>query len=116
MRITNLVFLSFLLLFSCKKDNEVTLYGNDECLPENVSFSGYIMPLINNSCATTACHVQGGSGNGLLENYAQVKVMIDNGSFEQRVVVEQNMPSSENLSSCQIETIRQWIEEGALNN
>ena len=110
------IFILTVFFVNCKKDNEEELYGKDECNPEMVSFSKFILPLINNSCATTGCHVQGGSGNGLFENYDQVKVKIDNGSFEQRVLVSKDMPPSQNLSDCQIKTIRKWIDEGALNN
>jgi len=116
MRTVVILFSCLCLLIGCKKDSEEALYGNEECLPKDVSFSIYVLPLIKNSCAITGCHVQGGSGNGVFENYDQVKSKVDNGSFLQRVVISRDMPPSGNLSSCEIETIRQWLIEGALNN
>lgn len=101
---------------SCRKDNEQDLYGDSECLPENVSFSNDIQPIISNSCAVVGCHVQGGLGNGLFENYDQVKTKVDNGALMDRVVVAQDMPPTASLSACQIEFVRQWILEGALDN
>jgi len=116
MRIAFLLFLFSLLLFGCKKDNEESLYPEKEPLPEEVSFSVNILPLINNSCATTGCHVQGGSGNGLFENYNQVKSKVDNGSLLQRVTVSRDMPPSGNLPSAQVDLMEKWILDGAPNN
>lgn len=105
-----------LILSSCYKDKEDLLYGDVVCDPIDVSFSNDIMPIISNSCAIVGCHVQGGSGNGLFENYNQVKTKVDNGSLMQRVVVDQDMPPSGSLTPCQITYIQQWIEDGAPNN
>lgn len=103
-------------LNSCYYDKEDLLYGNEDCNPSGVSFSQDITPIINASCATSGCHVQGGNANGLFENYDQVKVKVDNGSFRDRVVVQQDMPPSSSLSNCQIKYIQQWLDEGAPNN
>ncbi len=114
---TNLVIISCLFLFSsCYKDNEENLYGENDCAPMDVSFAGDILPIVNNSCAIVGCHVQGGLGNGLFENYDQVKTKVDNGSLYQRVVVVQDMPKVGTLTPCQIQYIQQWIGEGAPNN
>ena len=109
---------SLLLLSSCRTDSEEALYPVDEnvCEPEQVSYSITISPLIKNYCATVGCHVQGGGGNGIFENYAQVKAKVDNGSFLQRVIVAQDMPPSGSLTDCEIKTIQQWLTEGAQDN
>lgn len=104
------------LLSACYYDKEDLLYGDLQCDTTNVSFSQEILPIIQNSCAITGCHVQGGSGNGIFENYIQIKSKVDNGSFAQRVLVQQDMPPSGSLSNCQIEHLMQWINDGALNN
>lgn len=116
MRINLFIISCLFLLSSCEKDNEESLYPEDDCNPQSVSFSTSILPLVKNSCAIVGCHVQGGSGNGIFENYSQIKAKVDNGSFSDRVVVTQDMPPSGSLSACEIETIQQWILEGALNN
>ena len=112
--LTLILFVS--MLSSCYYDKEDLLYGEDLCDSTNVSFSSDIMPIINNSCAVIGCHIQGGSGNGLFENYAQIKTKVENGSLSERVTIQQDMPPSEPLTDCQIEHIMQWIEDGALNN
>lgn len=104
------------LLTACYKDKEDLLYGSVQCETTSVSFSVDIMPILSTSCATVGCHVQGGSGNGLFENYNQVKAKIDNGSFQQRVTVQRDMPPSTPLTDCQIKHIEQWILDGSLNN
>jgi len=116
MRKAIFIFSCLFLFSSCYKDNEEALYGDANCQPQDVSFSGQILPIISNSCAIVGCHVQGGLGNGLFENYAQLKTKVDNGSLLERVVVEQDMPPNGVLPSCQIQTIQQWILEGAPNN
>jgi hypothetical protein len=102
-------------LSSCYKDNEEYLYGELDCDTTNVSFSADILPIINASCATTGCHVAGGSGNGTFENYTQIKDKVDNGSMLERVVVLKDMPPSP-LTDCQILHFQQWLNEGAPNN
>lgn len=101
---------------SCYYDKEDLLYGALECDTSAVSFSDDIMPTVSNSCATIGCHVQGGAGTGIFENYDQVKSKVDNGSFNQRVVVQLDMPPSGSLTDCQILHIQQWILDGAPNN
>jgi hypothetical protein len=105
-----------LLLSACYKDKEDLLYGNTDCIIEGVSFAADIKPIIDASCATAGCHVQGGSGNGIFENYSQVKAKVDNGSMRQRVVVQQDMPPSTPLTACQLAHFEQWLNEGAPNN
>jgi hypothetical protein len=104
------------LFTSCYIDKEDLLYGRSNCDTTTVSFSKDVMPIINNRCSTVGCHVQGGSGIGILENHTQIKAMIDKGSFEQRVFVQRDMPTSGPLSDCQIEHLQKWIADGALNN
>ena len=111
-----LPLIGLLLLESCYRDKEDLLYGTDNCDTTTVSFTADIMPIINNSCATVGCHVQGGSGVGIFENYTQIKSKVDDGSFEQRVVVQQDMPPSGPLSDCQIKHIKKWINDGAPDN
>ena len=103
-------------LSACYYDKEDELYGGGSCEIVTVSFSKDIMPLIQSGCATTGCHVQGGSGNGIFENYQGVKDKVDNGSFKDRVITLRDMPPSSPLSNCQIAYIEAWINEGAPNN
>lgn len=118
MRTKSLLLFAFSLtiLTACYYDKEELLYVDDSCDPTGVSFSDDIMPIINASCATVGCHVQGGSGTGLLENYNQVLAKVNDGTFERRVTVQLDMPPSSPLSDCQLEHISQWLADGTPNN
>jgi hypothetical protein len=107
------------LLSSCYYDNEEELYEyynqQNQCDTTAVSFVDDIMPMIQGNCIT-GCHVAGGTGNGIFENYAEVKAKVDNGSMMQRVVVAQDMPPGTTLTQCQISQMQAWILNGAPNN
>ena len=86
------------------------------CDTTNVSFIDMIKPLFTTSCATSSgCHGNG-SSNGTLVSYDQIKAMADNGSIMNRVVVRQDMPPGGGLTSCDVNSIRIWLENGAPNN
>lgn len=118
MYIKLLIIMIFVPIFfaSCYTDKEDLLYGNIECNTENVSFNNDILPIIKTRCATSGCHVQGGSGLGIFENYNQIKSKVDNNSLARRVLELKDMPPSSPLTACQIEYFRTWIEAGAINN
>ena len=113
-----LVPLLFLCLFnSCYYDNEEELYPNDApCDTAAVSYSVQIKPIISNSCAVSGCHVSGGTAGFNLQTYSEIKSKVDDGSFMDRVIVQQNMPPNEDLSSCELEQLKTWLNEGAPNN
>lgn len=105
-----------LLTVSCYKDNEEYLYGTVVCDTTSVSYSTDIFPIVQNNCSIVGCHVGGGSGPGLFENYDQIKATVDNGKFKDRVIVQKNMPPAGPLSDCQIQHITKWLNDGAPNN
>lgn len=115
----SLVFMtciSLLLFFACSEEsNGVEEMDPPEC-EETYSFSSDIQGIINASCAYSGCHV---SGTGLppLMTYEQVVVQIENGKFEDRVLVRQNMPPSNasgptELTESELHLIRCWIDQG----
>lgn len=120
LKILSVLFFSSMLMFSsCYYDNEEELYEYynqaNPCDTAAVSFANDIMPMIQGNCIT-GCHVAGGSGNGIFENYNEVKAKVDNGSMMQRVVVNQDMPPGGSLTDCQISQVQAWILNGAPNN
>lgn len=116
--IKRLVFVSFILtgIQACYFDNELELYGETECDTTSVTFSDDVEFIISANCATSGCHVSGGTGNGNFETYAGINQKVQNGSFEQRVIVEQSMPPDGFLSECDIQVLQQWLNDGAPNN
>ena len=107
-------------LTSCYYDNEEELYefyyAANPCDTSNVTFAGMIFPIIQGNCSISGCHIAGGTGPGLYENYDQVKASVDNGKLENRVLVLQNMPPTSPLTACQQFQLQVWIDAGALNN
>jgi hypothetical protein len=105
-----------LLFFACSEESSgVEEMDPPEC-EESYSFSSDIQGLINSSCAYAGCHV---SGTGLppLTNYQQVVTQIENGKFEDRVLIRQNMPPSNasgptELSESDLHLLSCWIDQG----
>lgn len=109
-----------LAMSSCYYDNEEELYAeyyaSQTCDTVSVSYNTSIRPIIESTCNTSGCHVPGGTGIGIFTNYAGVKDKVDNGSMFERVIVQRNMPPNTNLNDCQINLVRAWINQGALDN
>jgi hypothetical protein len=110
-----LVGLLALGLSSCHYYNEEELFPDDNCLTDNITFSGNILPLIQAQCATSGCHITG-TGRVILTDYVALKQVIDDGRFETLVLVNKIMPPDRPLTSCETEQIKAWIDAGALNN
>ena len=105
-----------LALYSCYNDNEEELYGPVSCDVSNVTYSNEVIAIINSSCATTGCHVSGGTGPGNFTSYNDLKATVDNGTFENRVLIQKTMPPSTPLSDCDLQILQTWLDEGALQN
>ena len=109
-----------------------TLHVSVNVLDEEpqVSYSDQVQPIFNNNCAGSSCHI-GGSASGLrLGNYSQLMQggnsgpVVVSGDPDGSIIVGRlegtitpQMPFGEQpLSPAQIQTIRDWIEQGAQNN
>lgn len=101
---------------SCEFNSEEELYGPEPEPPVEVSYSADVEPIIQMSCATTACHTQGGFANGIFDDYDGVKAKVDNGSFHQRVLVDKDMPPGGSLSDEELAILKAWLDDGAPNN
>ena len=100
---------------SCYYDNEEELYPQP-CPTDNITYSIEVREIIEARCATAGCHITGGTGNGLFEDYAGVKNKFDNGSLRQRVLETRDMPPGGALSTCDIAVLEKWINDNAPNN
>jgi len=122
------LFFAIALLFSCMYENEEELFPleaastniNESGDSTNVvSFSQRVKPILSQNCNSSGCHGAGtGAGRGNFTDYQGVKRKVDNGSFERRVLVQQNMPPNSRapLSQAELNDIRSWINAGAPNN
>ena len=102
-------------LSMCYDDSEEELYPSlAQCTTDNVTFSGTIMPTIEESCLS--CHGNDAAakgGNVYLRTYSEI--------YNQRSAVlsaiKTNMPKGTNgLSSCSISQFTAWVNAGSPNN
>jgi cytochrome c5 len=112
---------SSLLLSGCYYDKEEVLYpGSTQCtVPETPMFSSDVAPLLNSKC--NSCHSGSSPSAGIiLSSYAEVIKYVNNGSLMGSIKHASGysaMPkNSTKMSTCEIQKIQNWIDNGALNN
>ncbi len=92
----------------------------DPCDSHNATYEGDVKALIDNTCAFSGCH--DGSGVNIaipaaaadFTTYAGLSASLTGGSFEDRVLVQKNMPPDPTfaLSDEQIEMLTCWKDAG----
>ncbi|HYV90768.1 MAG TPA: hypothetical protein VE978_03260 [Chitinophagales bacterium] len=110
-------------LSSCRKDYFIPPPVD---LNTPVSFSQQVVPIFDNSCALSSCHLPGAQVPDLTaENaYDQLLLLgyvdstnVDGSVLYKRLISTSDpMPPDEKLSPDQINLIYAWISQGALNN
>ncbi len=129
--------LIFIALFAlpflngCYYDNftEVHPILNDTCIVrDTVSFSGDILPIMNQSCGTSnsGCHKDNSSIGLGLADYGMVTNNIQDATisvFLQRINHDSGINPAKwmpqggiKISDCDISKIQKWINQGQLNN
>lgn len=103
------------LFASCYYDNVEELYGGDTCDVSNVDYKTIIKPIIMTNCATAGCHVAG-TGRKDLTTDQGIADIVNDGRLNRLVLVERSMPPSQPLSTCEIASLRQWLNTGASFN
>ena len=100
---------------SCQSLNEEDLFG-DECDTTLVTYSGHILPILQNNCHE--CHSAGSSLN--LVGYNNFIVHVNSGRVSGAVNHRSGylpMPNGRpKLPECELSRINKWIREGAQNN
>lgn len=90
-------------------------------LPVNrsISYATDILPIMTTTCALPSCHVTGFS-RGDFTSYPDLKKKADNGSLEYKITSGEMPPrytkGPKSLTACQIDLIKKWISQGAINN
>ena len=96
------------------KETNCAVYIN----AENATYAAVIKPFIDVNCL--GCHQAGNaSGNVLLNSYANIKVLADNGRLLGSIKSSPGfvaMPPSRKLSTCEISAFQNWITKGAKND
>lgn len=98
------------------------------CHPDTVYFSRDVLPVLASNCAYAGCHGAGSAQKGvILDSYAEVMATADvrafdpSGSDLYEVISESDPdkrmppPPNQPLSKPQVDLIRKWISQGALN-
>ncbi|NBB88326.1 MAG: hypothetical protein GVX96_00865 [Bacteroidetes bacterium] len=108
--------ISLISITSCGEDESMMPDMDEMECEENITFSSDVERIINTNCAYSGCHV---SGTGLPDytSYDGVAAQVENGRFENRVLIQQNMPPSNasgptTLSEDDLFTLECWIEQG----
>jgi hypothetical protein len=107
---------------SCYYDNEEALYPsvNATCDTANVTFSGTIVPLLDNNCLS--CHsnaMAASAGNGIrLEDYANVqsRAAVISGSINHSGTHSPMPKNGSKLKACLITQFDIWLRNGTPNN
>jgi hypothetical protein len=110
-----LALVSATLLGSCYYDNVEELYGGNTCDVSNVDYTTVIKPIITQNCATSGCHVPG-TGRKDLTTDQGIADIVNDGRLNSMVIVQRTMPPSQPLSTCNIASLRQWLNTGASLN
>lgn len=120
-QIKTLTFFILIFAFSCtnKKEDPEVVVAPSLCDTENITYSGFVEPLLFTHCVN--CHNDvTTSGNVDLSTHAKVKVSADNGDLYGAISHQENytpMPfSQDKLPECDIAKIKAWIDQGAPNN
>ena len=115
------IMCAFILFSACYYDKEQLLYGNTGKCDTSASFSYSlnVVPLLQQNCY--GCHSGNfPSGNIRMGTYALDKALGQNGTLYGSISHTSGfspMPKgTSKLLTCQIETIKKWIDAGMLNN
>lgn len=108
---------------SCKRDYLKPLEVE---LPDTVSFVNDILPIFNDNCSTSGCHMSGGVapnlGIDVAYNNMFLYILVDTINPELSIMYTRMnsssnpMPPDGKLSQNKIDLILKWIQLGALNN
>jgi len=114
-------FACFFMLIpqACENNNEVDLYGVQDCDTTNITWDSKIAAILQSNCVE--CHGPELSYNGIRhDSYAEELVVINDGRLRGvvnhlpgYVKMPQNRPK---LNDCQLKIINKWIENGAPEN
>jgi hypothetical protein len=114
------LFLALILFSQSCKNDSVKEIPTPNCDTSNVTFSGDVFPIIQNSCLS-GCHSGSSPSAGItLSTYAGVKAKVtDNrlyGSITHASGFSAMPKGGSKLTDCNLSKIKAWIDAGAPNN
>ncbi len=89
------------------------------CDTENISFSDFVKPLLQNQCQ--GCHSGATPSGGIdLTTHVNIKTYADNGkligSIDHQAGFEAMPQGGAKIDDCSIDKIKSWVDAGALDN
>lgn len=117
---SSLTLMTFSVMSSCYYDAADLLYpGNAACDTGMVSYNQKIIPMLQQQCYS--CHVNASTGGGILMGtYVADKAIANSGKLYGSVSHSAGyspMPKgAAKMTSCQIATIKRWIDAGSPAN
>ena len=112
-----ILLLSFVVVFSCSKDDEPEPEPvATTCDGSNLTYNTGISTIISSNCTASNCHGSG-SPQGAWTTYAGMQGVISSGAFNTRVLVNQDMPQgSAVLTKDQLNKLKCWVNNGFPEN
>ncbi|MCB8994924.1 MAG: hypothetical protein H6538_04880 [Bacteroidales bacterium] len=121
----NLLFLAVVLTIifaflqqSCENNNELDLYGNQECDTTHISWNSNIKQLLQDKCVR--CHNEKLNYNGVRhDTYEEELKVVYDGRLQAAInhTGPFKMPKNEGkLPYCELLLLNKWIENGAPEN
>lgn len=113
LRLSLLFFLIF-TIFSCSKDEEEVVPV--VCDGSNLTYNSGISAIINSNCNASNCHGNN-SSHGSYTSFAELQTVMNNGKFNSRVLITQDMPQgSATLTQSQLNKLKCWVDNGFPEN
>lgn len=111
--------LAWMSVAGCYYDVESELYPELNCDTANTGFAARIEPIFADNCAV--CHSGASPDGGLaLESFGNIQPAALSGLIEDRISRPAGdallMPPGGSLGACDIQSITQWIADGAPEN
>ncbi len=111
-RIALLCLFSALVIVACSKDDDEDNGMTIEECEETPTYNDDIQPIMEEKCATPACH-GGGESPGDFRDLSVLQQYIDAGLIEERVLIQRNMPpAGMQLTSEELQAFQCWVEGG----
>lgn len=109
--LSTIIFLNIIVISSCYYDKEEQLYPNsvDTDCNKPLTYTNGIKTLIDANCASTGCHVTGGTSPDL-SNFTSVTANVT--KIIARAITQKNMPAPSGMSTCNITKLDNWIKAG----
>ena len=108
----SLFVLGITMLSACTNDNYEELYGDLPDVPDVVSLSTHIVPIMDSKCAISGCHVTGVTfpdltvNANVISSASQIRTRTQSG----------NMPKTGSLTQAEKDLIKNWVDQGSLDN